>query len=94
MSPASTEHENLYSKSVIAFLLNVAFQSHFRLKTSKKNISKNFRFLFFIIRIYTHIFYKKLALNSLPDYNRNIIPDYIRNIIGCCFPNNTEQKKN
>ena len=48
---------------------------------------------FFIIHIYTHIFYKKLVLNSLPDYNRNMIPDYIRNTIGYFFHNNAEQKK-
>ena len=49
---------------------------------------------FVIIHIYKHIFCKKLVLNSLPDYNRNIIPDYIRNTIDYCFNNNIEQKKN
>ena len=49
---------------------------------------------FFITHIYTNIFYKKLVLNSLPDYNRNIIPDDIRNTMAYCFHNNTEQKKN
>ena len=44
---------------------------------------------FFIIYVYTNIFYKKLVLNSLLDYNRNI-----KNTIGYCFHNNTEQKKN
>ena len=48
---------------------------------------------FFVIHIYTHIFYKKLVLNSLPDYSKNIMPDYIRNTVGYCFHNNTEQKK-
>ena len=49
---------------------------------------------FFIIHIYTHTFYEKLVLKSIPDYNRNIIPDYSRNSIGYCFYNNIEQKKN
>ena len=44
--------------------------------------------------VYTQtFFFKKLVLNSLPDYNRNIIPYYIRNTIGYCFHNNTEQEK-
>ena len=42
--------------------------------------------MFFFHYTYIHtFFYKKLVLNSLPDYNRNIIPDYIRNTIGYCF---------
>ena len=52
-------------------------------------------FSFFSLCLHTHNFsYKKLVLNSLPDYSKNIVPDYIKNTVGYCFHNNTEQKKN